>query len=356
LAIPNLSSCSKDETPQVVSEEENDNDEINVTLTISTRGSDSIEDANGTFGENYVDPSNLRIYFSNSGNYGGVVQSQFTPEEVLQIDDNTYQVSGKMPSLPSGTFRIAVFANWPSVAEFTFGTNYILEMGIRKGCEYSYPYGNGSTDYYEPSATNPMPMYGIKTYSSSSAYSLTTYSNGTKEYDFGTVYLIRSMAKIIVKSTAGSQIDSVTLSHCYNLGNSAPIYVYVDSETTPITNTQMSIPGQQTSVNRFNPYTSNLTKDIPFKSLGDNTYVLYVPEYQNTSNSYGAVPTFFTLTSDGKEFQVDFVDYDQTGSTDAFNLLRNHMYIYDIEVTKYATLKYVVQKWDTYTSPTITFD
>jgi hypothetical protein len=120
------------------------------------------------------------------------------------------------------------------------------------------------------------------------------------------------------------------------------------SQIDEITSTYLNIPREQSS---SCSQASNID-NIPFRDLGDNTFLIYVPEYRNVaSGSHTATPTHMTVTLNDVAYDISFSD--PPSSTNYFDLLRNHMYIYDISISN---LSYAVMDWSTYTSGDINFN
>jgi hypothetical protein len=237
-----------------------------------------------------------------------------------------------------------VLANWDesgAPTALTTNESTIDDIAIKSGA-FSYNY-NASSTGFTPSATTPIPMYGVKTYES---LSIEPYLNT----DMGTINMVRGMAKIIVRGDE-SEISDVKLTRCNNSGMSAPYQMY--SNTAHTTSDNLNIPYEHSDYPDAAP---TVIENLPFVNTGaassTQEYTIYIPEYQNvgTSRNGTVTPTQITLTIDGLQRTIDFKDYE---TNTPFDLLRNHVYEYLVS-SHY--LKYVVRQWDEYVSGDIVFD
>jgi hypothetical protein len=268
-----------------------------------------------------------------------------------------------------------------------------------KGSEYTYHYGNkttrhgvqiaanaddntevdysdnGANTYYVPSEETPMPMFGCKVYNTSDID--TSVSSGA--IDLGTISMIRSMAKLIVKNSTKYKIDGVKLKYYYDLGMCGLAQPSGGSLYTKGTNPgdynynytvieELGLPGAFTrnftkGYNDENPI--HRCENLPFQeytnSKGEKMFVAYIPAYNNklTHTNIPAVPSQILVTIKGLDYPIEFQTQDSEGNYDGvyYDLWRNHMYIYDITKAILDTrLLYVVTKFDEYTASDITFN
>jgi len=402
-----LTSCSNDEEDSVVPKEEiTENDslrqvEVEFYLNVgslATRSSaeeDSIkahypeEDVEGSEWENYIDTSTLHFYLlnditmtnqqiaaSSNGNNAGTFLNQrdITVTSVKRVNSSgTYKVYGKC-TLPTSNFRVMAIANWPNAYSGTTAnlnfTNLVFLVISHSSATYEY---KGQTETFIPSATNTFPMYGIKYYN----FTENNFA-GKSRLDLGTITLVRAMAKIVVKGTAGTTITSATLTRCNNRGRCAPYQMY---KNTVVPNEDLT-DGYNNTTNASYVFTStgsiDPVTDVPFRQVNDSTYVIYVPEYFNNMppNTWGydlinkktITPTRIALTfsyktkKDGEEVTVDdptirYVDFKKNqDDLEYFSILRNHMYIFTVRYYVDSALFYQIEDMPSFTADTITFD
>jgi hypothetical protein len=373
--------------------------DLNVSGSRSADGSgygvDQVNDdgitSDGTYDENYIDPSMVRVFFSTGNSSYGGAPVEFTVKSLERVNSTTYRVRAATDALPTSTdCRVFVTANWPyDPGTSSTSKNNIGYWCITQGSEYQYHYGtqsecltisgatnagvltegsvdyrdaNGNPTYYTPSAETPMPMFGIKT-----LYGVSSYTG--KSVHIGTIYMIRSMAKIIVMSDCeqhvdegGDEIESVTLGYSYDCGLCAPAAIFVNSETENIDPTNVdtvnvprvfSAGTYNDGYNQTNPL--RRIKNLPFKKLEGNKFLIYMPSYNNVAFKYisDTKPNYMTLKMAGsdKEYTVEFKD----NSGNVFNICRNYMYIFGVHLY-HKQLKYNVEAFDEYTSANISFD
>ena len=214
-----------------------------------------------------------------------------------------------------------VLANWGNYPELS-ATSTIESVCSDAASIFTY------TAPFTPSATQRIPMYGVKLCTATLRPDLLT--------DLGTVDLLRAMAKIEVKCSAeGFELSGVKL-HRYNTkGYCAPTGVYDDTKTDwnydedEVCQHEVHIPVNSVS-----------TSQLDFEPTADG-FIAYVPEFDNTTNT--AERTYIEVSlihTDDKspvnleETNIYFCLYDEengmpTQNTD-FDIVRNHWYKYDI--------------------------
>jgi hypothetical protein len=317
----------------------------------------------GTYAENFVDTEKLHVYFFNYSGYtnvGGNYESELTIKSAVRIDATTYRVVGTIAALPTTSyFRAAVTANWPYSPRLN-STMFVLTVGY--GGEYQYHYGSDKypdSGYYTPSEETPMPMFGAMKYERSS------FGDNPTTVDLGTIYLMRAMAKLIVKPEEDDDIDRVTLATSYNVGMCGPA-CNTDNSTSIFNNTNTivneyignNVPTRNSSgtystgYNGLNPlgYTTN----VPFKKLDDGRFLLYIPPFDNyykdNKDSLGNNINYITVEYNGKKYKIEFMD-DGT----SYDLFRNNMYVYTVKFS-HSTFNYTVVKMVDYVADDITFE
>jgi hypothetical protein len=422
--VAGLTACSNDEEDSVVPKEEITENEdsvrtVDVSFDLSlsaidtradeTPTTDSTEYLKGTYAENCIDKDKLFFYtFKDDSdgydklNGGG---TRINGGNVLEIStfkktgQNTYKVYGKL-TLPSASdvsdcnnkFKIMVVANWPNWEENSISacanmiTAVVLSQSsitTKPNTCYSYTYNEDSKESYTPSTDNPMPMYGVKT------FDLNNFST-TKHNDLGTIQMLRSMAKVIVKCTKGD-IENIVMTSVNQEGRCAPYNMYSETCTptedyTPsssVTEESKLIWGRN-NANAMGVWQSaggyshkndekggysKLYSDVPFKKVSDNKYVLYVPEYINNPlselnpntgyelrfTSSFVIPTRIKINfkGDEKDYYVDFKK--EQDDNVYFSILRNHMYIFTVTLVA-PDLHYYVEDFDDFTAGDITFE
>jgi hypothetical protein len=400
-----LSSCSDDE-PTV---SPNDNgSKVKLTMLInvgseSTSAATTTEDLtnpNGTFYENYIDTSKLRIFIYKPGNnvngYDWNLHKELTITGATRISNTTYRVTceyedGILPT--TSKFYVAVTANWPYKPTDTSAIAYLC---VKPGSEYQYHYGSeshyvqydyfnnnatpqssgtvdyrdadGNDTYFTPSETTPIPMFGVK------GYNYSDYE-GKTEVDLGSIYMIRAMAKLIINyESTDADIVSAKLRYSYDTGLCGFTHSYNDSRTDSIDSSNryiVAIPGVWTTgyaqgYNNENPL--KVIENVPFKKVSKGTssksqYVLYIPAYNNatgfehikTYQSYISIYTKDIPSLSGDEYDDEFKVQFENEDGSVYNLCRNYMYIYNITVLK-KSIKYSVIKWDYRDAAPIVFE
>jgi hypothetical protein len=427
-----LTACSDDdENAAIPKEEPNENEDSVRTVDVSfdlslsaidtradettTTTTDSTEYLNGTYAENCIDKTKLFFYtFKDNSHgyddiwtakkYGG---TRINSANVLKIStfkktgQNTYKVYGKL-TLPNASdvsdcnnkFKIMVVANWPNWEENSISNCDATMLSavtktqgsittVPNSC-YKYTYNETTKESYTPSTDNLMPMYGVKT------FDLNNFSN-TKPNDLGTIQMLRSMAKVIVKCTKGD-IENIVMTSVNQEGRCAPFSMYSETCTptedyTPSSNLtdESKKIWERNNANVMGVYTatggyglnndekgggySKLYSDVPFKKVSDNKYVIYVPEYINNPltelNPNTGYEVRFPATAviparikinfkgDDKDYYVDFKK--EQDDNVYFSILRNHMYVFTVKYLQDEYLYYYVEDFSALTAGKITF-
>ena len=301
--------------------------QIGFTLTtgdVSSRAITEGEEA-GTGYENYIDieDGDFRILLFDATN--DTYLTTFEPTSIRPTDNTeypqTYYVEGELSETYDNNFKLVVLANWGNYPELS-ATSTIESVCSDAASIFTY------TAPFTPSATQRIPMYGVKLCTATLRPDLLT--------DLGQVDLLRAMAKIEVKCSAeGFELSGVKL-HRYNTkGYCAPTGVYDDTKTDwnydedEVCQHEVHIPVNSVS-----------TSQLDFEPTADG-FIAYVPEFDNTTNT--AERTYIEVSlihTDDKspvnleETNIYFCLYDEengmpTQNTD-FDIVRNHWYKYDI--------------------------
>jgi hypothetical protein len=374
-------SCTDDEVETIA---EKKAEATYVTLTVNTGDvaatrSLSFTDEKGSSTENYINPYDVSLFFlpddgtavnwisegvaSGAWNTpgSGISLGQVSPTDVVKTGDNVYQLTCELDESSADilkaqtSWRVAVFANC-NKPKFTNGQNLLNLAADQTLSQYNYPnvFGTGATAYW-PSEETPIPMYGLLQRKNF------TLVKG-KATNLGTVNMIRSMAKIEVKTEKDAvKLTDVKLATCEARGSYTPFAMWIESDfSEKYDGYYLNIPYEHFGRSTTLPTVSNLA----FTQVEtDKDYVIYVPEMRQVGTSVeGAnrVSTKITLNFNGEAYDIYFKEYDDNGEpkdNTEFNIIRNHIYRYTVEPapTK-ISIKYVVEPWTEQTAGDITFD
>jgi hypothetical protein len=367
----------------------------------------------GTANENYIDLDKVHVFLYDNfipGNnvngrdylYGKSLNIELEPttKEVVDLDNGEYEITCDVPKESIGdSFRIVVTANWPHHPErialtgdnnYNYGdNNYLSKLFWLNDSDYPYDYGTdsaGNDTYFEPSTSNPIPMYGVllvTDYTNTEAYQTT---NSTVDMlDLGIVYMFRAMAKIVVidddamKYNNVTSFEKVTMSKCLNRGMCAPNKIF-SQDIDEVTDNYINVPGLDTGDYHFikdctsttlnskaigisYPSQYGIIENLPLKKVNDYEFVAYVPEYKlNWSQKRDEITVStgvpqLDILMNNKTYTVEFKDYKNgTATGSAFNILRNHTYEYHVSIASKYIISYIVKDWDVYNSDTIEFE
>jgi hypothetical protein len=293
------------------------------------------EDDSGSGYENYLDVSKLRILFFSKEN---VFMEEFTPETVTPVDDSAYpqewELSGPLKTAPITNFKVVVLANWRGDVTLEKGTTTIEDI-----CEDAASMCESLDFPFVPSATNTIPMFGVKTISGDIEFRKNLIT------DLGTIDLLRSVAKVVVRKSADitDEIESLTLKN-YNKGLAcAPLGMYDNTRNLPYSNSVHLVGGSEDN--------DTDSKSLAFTE-GDDCWILYVPEYRNIDPASGLARSDkssieISFKNIDKTYTIDFRDYG-TSTGNYFNIVRNHVYDFTVNsVGAYdLTLTLIAQPWE----------
>jgi hypothetical protein len=388
-------SCSDDDVNEVAEQQE----ATYVTLTINTGGSVASRSLNpvdeeASDLENYINPEDVFIYFfpddaknpdwskpitySSWRNWGNnnCKLSKRVADSFYDLGKGVYELNYILTDAEvqilqtlKDSCRVMITANCNNTS---FAFNYGMLTAATATFNYPDIFGTGATSY-ELSESTPIPMFGIKRIENM------TLKKG-KNFDLGQVKLVRSLAKVEVKAKENIKIKDVKLKNCCNIGCWFPVCMWEETDwDIDHDGNFINIPhehsGTKTQLTEF-----QLT-DIPFLSneAGDD-YILYVPEFRQIGNSYGAIDQSNNISStetvtkkgttsikltyvkkDGTETstEIDFKEYDSNSAAitgTEFNIDRNHHYLYEVEYGNHLNLKYKVIPWNEEIAGDITFN
>ncbi len=356
---------------------------VGVEMTIQTRSLSNITSSSdkeyvaGTEWENYVDIAggDYRIYFfeydpdtetaSSSGTNSTLI-AEFEPTDMYSIagsDYTSYTLSGKVDeSLIESleNFKVVVVANWGK-------DNYPTESDIEEGltidglCSYEKAVfdafvSNGTATM--PSADNLIPFFGLREYSG------VTWRENYKTRLSGDITLLRSMAKVEVILEPNDDQEDVTFSNVsivnYNAqGYCAPTGVYLrgdyDHDYTWAEDfvDGLHLVGNANDEDQTNHSISMLKTT---NSEGKETWVAYVPEYDNMGDDYSYISLLTNFQLDTEPYKIYFANYTDGGTTaygegededkgDRYNIYRDYLYRYHVTV-KDSYLRVFVDTWD----------
>ncbi len=323
-------SCSQDEVVQQAGD-----DVINVTFTLmmSDPQSRALNDhitgtEQGNAFENRIDAGGLQVLFYSPNLttcYGKVENISLFKTEQNHIyrfvgDLNIKEVS----SASNLACKVMVFANCPDV-----GTTTPLAT-----LEYIY-----NADQFKNEAQN-IPMWGVASFVNGTSDNRLNLAPGEEE-DLGTIYLLRSMAKVevIMGDDAAKKYDlaGVTLKGGYHTEGLCLPKDYSNASVTQ----DMDIP--ETEMFNVTNTLSAETTDLAFKEITENKqYVLYLPEHTVTQDSKIEVSVLNKGSEtegpnlNGKNFIYfkKYTDGITSETAESFNLVRNYYYQYIIRSVK----------------------
>lgn len=331
LAALLLSACHSIMDDEVCADQPSDTTtpvQIGFTLTTGDVSSRVTEEPEaGTGYENYIDikGGDFRILLFDATN--DTYLTTFEPTSIRPADNTeylqTYYVEGELSETYDNNFKLVVLANWENYPELSAAST-IESVCSDAASIFTY------IAPFTPSATQRIPMYGVKLCTATLRPDLLT--------DLGQVDLLRAMAKIQVTCNAkGFELSEVKL-HRYNTsGYCAPTGVDEDTATdwkyeeNAVCNHVTHIPVNSVSELSL-AFTDTETED---------GFIIYVPEFDNKTNteerSYIEVSLIHTDDKSPvnlEETNIYFCLYDEENGTPTpntdFNIVRNHWYKYDI--------------------------
>lgn len=276
----------------------------------------------GTAYENAINTEQLQIKVCDEN--GTIIGDV---ENVIAINNGTdtnpdYSITGTWENAAdklSKAKKIMVFANC--------GTSIVTPGNIQ------------NLAFTRASTTQYIPMWGVTT--------LTNELVVGKSNNLGTIDMLRSLAKVKVKLADGMKARN------YSLGAIQLNNYNTSGYTLPLTyNTAAS-----TAAIRFGNSlhaNSSWAQSIAMTGGGDESIMLYIPEYDNINAAADRKATIsLQLLRDGEEegnYTLHFCNYTPEGAPDAastYNIQRNHYYEYTVGRTD-DQVKIVlnVKKWN----------
>lgn len=301
-------------------------------IPVSKAPSGDYDDGRSVFYENYINvaQNDFRLLlFESSAPYKLVTEIKNIEITAVEADvrtSKTYVIIGEAPtSVGNASYKVVFVANWvgcggvyPVVVP---GVSTIDDISSVSSYNYAAGFGLG--------LGRGIPMFGIK--------DCADVEFVPNEFtDLGRLHLLRAMAKIEVKPAEdGLPISSVVLTRANTTGLAAPFGIYAQSDY--VRNTYVN----DYLDNLYLPNPVSVAADIPFAKQSDGSFVLYVPEYDNTSAS--AIQSRIHLVFDAGEGMdvsdnLDFKYYSYQAAYDSgkslgeeFDVKRNHYYKYTVK-------------------------
>lgn len=291
--------------------------------------------------ENRIDPGKLQVLvYSPNDNMliGKVEQLSYVQDD---NDKYIYHFTGKLPldswNMTNGRFngKIVVLAN-------SAPYNPNPSASLSDLSQQTFDYTPVTDENATPSTA--IPMWGVKT--------VDTQLTPNVAKNIGDIYILRAMAKIKVACKEGIKLENVQLQN-YN-GNG---YVAPDNLAS-VSNTEALL----TEGASFHPNTTNMQiSSIPFTKAEDNSYYIYVPEYDNNKQTPAVIKVGARNNDEQttENFTIELKEYnDGMPVGKAFNLIRNYVYTYYIRSVGKVNLdlQYKVVPWDENHGGDIEFD
>ena len=259
----------------------------------------------GTAYENAINTEQLQIKVCDEN--GTIIGDV---ENVIAINNGTdtnpdYSITGTWENAAdklSKAKKIMVFANC--------GTSIVTPDNIQ-----NLAFARSATTQY-------IPMWGVTT--------LTNELVVGKSNNLGTIDLLRSLAKVKVKLADGMKARN------YSLGALQLNNYNTSGYTLPLTYNTVA----RTAAIRFGNSlhaNSSWAQSITMTNNGDESIMLYIPEYDNINAATDRKATIsLQLMRDGEEegnYTLHFCNYTPEGAPDAastYNIQRNHYYEYTV--------------------------
>ena len=321
VALLLLSACRQEQDGLAVADESAALVQVSFTLTTASGNASTRvgTDEPGTGYENYIDITNNNFRFLLFDKDNNTFVYSFTPQSVTPAGASgeyaqTYEVEGEMPEeYADFNYKVVVLANWPTYPS----ENDLTGKTIQDIClAYTYNY----TDSFVPSESQLIPFYGVATISTTLRPDIST--------NLGTIDLLRALCKVEVKCSAnGFTLTGATLHRYSTQGMCAPLDVYNNTENWE-GKEQIHLPATDVESEGC----------LDFTKQDDGSFLIYVPEYDNTNT--GNEPSYLSVTlkdANNKEVTLkspniyfkDYTDGNPEEGSD-YDLIRNHWYRFDI--------------------------
>lgn len=299
----------------------------------------------GSENENYINPATVQVWIYD---LNGVLIGQLKDLTVTRDDTSAgkhvydlvggFEVNSDFITNNKLSFKLMVFANCAPISNM----NNLENLTFTTPSTTTTTTGKG------------IPMWGIATYQDANVY--TTVALAQSNPLTTPIYMLRSMAKIEVtldSSMTGYTLEGATLSKAMNSGYVLPALMNAAGAAKTLANlTATTRLGVDEVFRPVEETTSNITSGASFTASEDteDTYVIYVPEYNNT---FGDLVINLTglkkgdAAVSGKSFKHG--NYNNDGAfVSKLNVIRNHYYKYTVKMNEGSQLLLtcVVQPWN----------
>ena len=288
----------------------------------------------GTIDENKINNVHALLYDLN-----GVLMGKLdtaTPEVVeSSANEHVYTVVGSVEvdadKVSNLDFKLMVLANCSSPANLN-------ETDTHTFVNPNTTNGNG------------IPMWGIATYTgvdlrnsltAGTAYDLTNVTSNQAP-----VYMLRSMAKIEVTLSeetiaSGYSLSGASLNKSFNNGYVVP--AYKNENGNQLTLEALAATTDLGIDEVFHPMQNGATTDNAVFTGSNNTFYIYVPEYDTSDNT--PLEIGLTLTNGGSSETKSFKhgQYTDGSFQNAWDVIRNHYYKYTVSMKNGADLEVIIE-------------
>ena len=271
--------------------------------------------------ENAINPDQLQIKICNAN--GKIIADVDNVIAIKSETDGNYTITGTWEDAANKLTeanKIMVFANC--------GTSTVTQGNIA-----SLAFNRDDTKQY-------IPMWGVTT--------LTKTLEIGKSNDLGTIYLLRSLAKVKVKMKEGMKASG------YSLGEITFNNYNTQGYTLPATYNTASDTKQIFFNNSLRPFSSWATA-IDMTNTGNSdeeSIMLYIPEYDNINAATDKKATItLNLKCEGKDdgtYTLQFCNYTDGAPDPAtlYNIQRNHYYEYTVYKDDRVKIALTVKEWN----------
>ncbi len=257
--------------------------------------------------ENHIDLTggDVRVaLLDTKGNYlGQITDFHITPVATYESSKRYYFNGVTDIDISSGSFKIMLLANWNTYpadnADF-----------VKNAWEQTYDFKGAALAY-----DNLIPLYGIKDVAIPGGIEPGISAN------LGTIHLLRAMAKIEVilnDPTDKWHVKTLRLSHYHTTGYKSPYRAL--SESDYVTG---SWETDYTSILNI-PTGAPVANDLDFIPTSDGHWVVYVPEYSNSTASNPAARIVVSFDESFIEHET-YIDFPMKGSS-PMDIWRNYWY------------------------------
>jgi len=371
-----LAACSSEETVTAGGDDNGNNGSVQIQFTLAvengkqtratTWGDDYDKEAANTW-ESMID-GGLQVYLFDtwSGNsYGGTVKAMKAETFVVSSTSGSngyeYSVLGTFPLKKDEIntaypYRLIVLANAPDCETSNITDAWSQPWNTQTFQAKTITYNTEKNEI----DGGYIPMWGTQKYAN-------IWETGThlelKENactDAGTIYLLRAMAKIVVKldvptTTTGEAqytLTGVTLDRYNEEGNVAPTNAGNVDKTTDVEIEGGINPVTVTDTETGKKKDNITEEDLPFIKQGDNEYAVYIPEI--SAEAAKTVNVKLKVSNGSverdKSFTLDSYENGQPSGS-GINIVRNTIYEYTVAIGQSdITVNLKQMPWNIYSS------